>query len=98
MGTSYEQLGDFNSAVVQYLKVPYLASGGGLWVVTAELKAAECYVKIGRGDAAREIYNRIIRNHGAGSNWGKLAQKGLDSITEDETEDEQSVNTRSANP
>jgi tetratricopeptide (TPR) repeat protein len=98
MGTSYEQLGDYQSAVVQYLKVPYLASGGGLWVVTAELKAAECYVKIDRSDAAREIYNRVIRKHGAGSNWGKLAKRGLDSIAQDESDDEQSLNTRSANP
>jgi tetratricopeptide (TPR) repeat protein len=80
MGTSYEQLGDFQSAVVQYLKVPYLASGGGLWVVTAELKAAECYGKIGRIDASREIYNRVISKYGANSNWGKLAQKGMDNL------------------
>jgi tetratricopeptide (TPR) repeat protein len=80
MGTSYEQLGDFQSAVVQYLKVPYLARGGGLWVVTAELKAAECYAKIGRIDASKEIYNRVITKYGAGSNWGKLARKGLDGL------------------
>ena len=39
MGTSYERLGDYQSAVVEYLKVPYLATGGGMWIVTAQLKA-----------------------------------------------------------
>jgi len=82
MGTSYEQLGDYQSAVVEYLKVPYLASGGGMWIVTAQLKAAECYVKLERPDAARDIYNKVIRNHGANSNWGKISQKALDELGE----------------
>lgn len=81
MGTSYEQLQDYQAAVVEYLKVPYLASGGGMWVVTAQLKAAECYLKIERAAAAREIYNKVIRAHGATSNWGKIAQKGLDEMS-----------------
>jgi TolA-binding protein len=80
MGTSYEQLGDYQSAVVEYLKVPYLASGGGMWVVTAQLKAADCYIKIDRDDAAREIYGKVIRAHGATSNWGGMAQKKLDEL------------------
>jgi tetratricopeptide (TPR) repeat protein len=95
MGTSYERMGDYQSAVVQFLKVPYLASGGGLWVVTAELKAAECYAKIERDEAAREIYNRVINKYGAGSNWGKLARKGLDSL--DNNVNEQSRNTDGSN-
>lgn len=95
MGTSYERLGDYQSAVVQFLKVPYLASGGGLWVVTAELKAAECYARIDRDDAAREIYNRVMQKYGAGSNWGKLAQKGLDALDGDANE--QSNNTGGSN-
>ncbi|MCH7549475.1 MAG: tetratricopeptide repeat protein, partial [Candidatus Krumholzibacteriota bacterium] len=81
MGTSYEQLEDYQSAVVEYLKVSYLASGGGMWVVTAQLKAAECYVKIDRDQAARKIYNKVIRAHGASSNWGKIAQKGIDGLS-----------------
>jgi tetratricopeptide (TPR) repeat protein len=96
IGTSYERMGNYQEAVVQFLKVPYLASGGGLWVVTAELKAAECYAKIERDDAAREIYNRVISRYGAGSNWGKLARKGLDSL--DDESNQQSRNTDGSNP
>jgi tetratricopeptide (TPR) repeat protein len=95
MGTSYERMGDYQSAVVQYLRVPYLASGGGLWVVTAELKAAECYGRIDRDDAAREIYNRVILKYGAGSNWGKLAKKGIDSL--DQKANEHSRNLDGSN-
>jgi tetratricopeptide (TPR) repeat protein len=80
MGQSYEQLGNFQAAVVEYLKVPYLARAGGMWIVTAQLKAAECYRRIDRPDAAREIYTKVLNNHGANSNWGKLAQQGLDAI------------------
>jgi tetratricopeptide (TPR) repeat protein len=96
MGTSYERMGDYQSAVVQFLRVPYLASSGGLWVVTAELKAAECYAKINRDEAAREIYNRVIQKYGAGSNWGKLAKKGIDSLGE--KANEQSSNLDGSNP
>jgi tetratricopeptide (TPR) repeat protein len=80
MGQSYEQLGNFQAAVVEYLKVPYLARAGGMWIVTAQLKAAECYRRIDRPDAAREIYTKVLNNHGANSNWGKLAQQGIDAI------------------
>jgi TolA-binding protein len=80
MGQSYEQLGNYQAAVVEYLKVPYLARGGGMWIVTAQLKAAECYTRIDRPDAARDIYTKVLNNHGPNSNWGKLAQKGLDEI------------------
>lgn len=81
MASAYEQLGDFQSAVVEYLKVPFLSSGGGAWVVTAQLKAAECYTRIDRNDAAREIYNRVVQQYGVGSNWGKLAKEKIDGMT-----------------
>ncbi len=80
MGQSHEQLGDWRAAVVDYLRVPYLASGSGMWVVTARLKAAECYRKLGRNRAAREIYEKVLRTHGAASNWGRLARKALDAL------------------
>jgi tetratricopeptide (TPR) repeat protein len=98
MGASYERMGDYQQAVVQYLKVPYLASSGGLWVVTAELKAAECYARIDRDDSAREIYNRVIARYGAGSNWGKLAKDGLEALDDDDNNNQQSRNSDGSNP
>jgi len=80
MGMSYERMNDYQSAVVEYLKVPYLATGGGMWIVTAQLKAAECYTHIERPKAARDIYAKVLRSHGADSNWGKIAQKGLNEL------------------
>jgi tetratricopeptide (TPR) repeat protein len=77
VGQSYEQLGNTQAAVVEYLKVPYLAKSGGMLIVTAQLKAAECYAKISRPGAARDLYTKVLNAHGANSNWGKLAQKGL---------------------
>ena len=60
MGQSYERLGDYQSAVVEYLKVPYLSRSGGMWVVTAQLKAAECYTRIDRDGAARDLYGKVL--------------------------------------
>jgi|GEM_PF-3049978 len=80
IGQSYEQLKDYSNGVVAYLKVPYLAAGTGMWVVTARLKAAECYRKLGRNSAAREIYEKVLRTHGEKSNWGRVARKALDEL------------------
>ena len=89
IGMSYERLGDYQSAVVQYLKVSYLHPGEGMWVVTAQLKAAECYQAINRDKPAREIYEKVIRKYGAGSNWGKIAQKGINEINGNTQETQQ---------
>jgi TolA-binding protein len=77
LGTCHQTLGDCTSAIVEYLKVPYLLPGEAMWAVTAQLKAAECYVAIQRYDSAKEIYNRVIQKFGAASNWGRVADKAL---------------------
>ncbi|NIO00920.1 MAG: tetratricopeptide repeat protein [Candidatus Latescibacteria bacterium] len=76
-GICHQTLGDFQAAIVEYLKVPYLLPSQAMWAVTAQLKAAECYTSVGRYQAAREIYTSVIERFGASSNWGKVAQKAL---------------------
>lgn len=79
-GVCYQNLGDFQSAIVEFLKVPYLTPGQGMWGVTSQLKAAECYMAIERYESARNIYTSVLQRHGAASNWGKVAQKALTDI------------------
>jgi len=79
-GVCHQNLGDFQSAIVEFLKVPYLTPGQGMWGVTSQLKAAECYMAIQRYDSARNIYQSVLQSYGAGSNWGKVAQKALAEI------------------
>ncbi|MFH1754545.1 MAG: tetratricopeptide repeat protein [Candidatus Latescibacterota bacterium] len=79
-GVCHQNLGDFQSAIVEFLKVPYLTPGQGMWGVTSQLKAAECYMAIQRYESARNIYSSVVQRYGAGSNWGKVAQKALTDI------------------
>ena len=89
-GVCHQNLGDFQSAIVEFLKVPYLTPGQGMWGVTAELKAAECYMAIQRYESARNIYANVLQRYGAGSNWGKVAQKALTDIDNIEQKQEKS--------
>ncbi len=85
-GVCYQTLGDYQSAIVEYLKVPYLLPSEAIWAVTSQLKAAECYVSIRRYEAARSIYTQVIERFGAGSDWGRVARKGLAQLESEETE------------
>jgi tetratricopeptide (TPR) repeat protein len=77
IGICHQTLGDYSSAIVEYLKVPYLLPSEAMWAVTSQLKAAECYVAIGRYESAKEIYTRVVQKFGASSNWGRVADKAL---------------------
>ncbi len=80
-GISLKQQGKYGSAVREFLRVPYLKTGG-MWGVTAKLEAADCYERMGEVDQAEKIYRDVLSSHGAGSDWGKLAKKALDRIEE----------------
>ncbi len=66
-------------AVRDFLRVPYLKTGG-MWGVTAKLEAASCYEKIGERDEAEKIYRAVISSHGEGSDWGRVAREALERL------------------
>jgi len=78
-GVSLKNMNRFKEAAAEFLRVPYLKTGG-MWGVTAKLEAASCYEKLGEVDEARKLCKEIISSYGNGSDWGKLAQKILDRI------------------
>ena len=78
-GISLKNLGRCGEAVREFLRVPYLRTGG-MWGVTAKLEAAACYEEIDELDQARDIYNDVISSHGAGSDWGRVAKEALDRL------------------
>lgn len=80
-GISLKHQGKFGNAVREFLRVPYLKTGG-MWGVTAKLEAADCYEKMGEVGQAEKIYRDVLSAHGAGSDWGKLAKEALDRIAE----------------
>ncbi|MDD3643249.1 MAG: tetratricopeptide repeat protein, partial [Candidatus Krumholzibacteria bacterium] len=78
-GISLKSLDRCDEAIREFLRVPYLRTGG-MWGVTSKLEAASCYERLGRLDEAKEIYRQIVSSHGEGSDWGSLARKSLDRL------------------
>jgi TolA-binding protein len=78
-GISLKNLGRYSEAVSEFLRVPYLRTGG-MWGVTSKLEAAACYESVGEIEEARKIYQDVMRSHGAGSDWGRVASEALERI------------------
>jgi TolA-binding protein len=78
-GICLKNLDRCDEAVRDFLRVPYLRTGG-MWGVTAKLEAASCYEKIGERDEAEKIYRAVISSHGEGSDWGRVAREALDRL------------------
>lgn len=77
---SLAQLGRHEEAATEFLRIPYLYPESGQLPVTAQLKAGEAYEKLGRLDAAAQIYRRVIAAHGASSQWGAEATRRLQRV------------------
>jgi TolA-binding protein len=77
---SLEKLQRFEEAAAAYLKIPYLYPKSGQLPVTAQLKAAGVYQKMGQLDAATKLYQKVIKQHGAKSQWGAEAVRRLDAM------------------
>lgn len=80
-GVSLKNLGRYAEAVREFLRVPYLRTGG-MWGVTSKLEAAACYERLGERDEALKIYRDVIRDHGPASDWGRVASEAVQRITE----------------
>jgi len=71
---------DYEQAVNEYLKVSYSYPDLAQWSATAELKAADAYVRMGKTDRARSLLERIIAKYGRTSDWGREAGKVLERL------------------
>ena len=81
IGDCYMEKGQYQKAIIEYLKVKYISKPSKLnWAVTAQYKAGLAYMKLGNMDAASKIFKKIIIEQGAASPFGKGAQKKLDEI------------------
>ncbi len=78
-GVSLKNMERYDEAVREFLRVPYLKTGG-MWGVTSKLEAAICYERLGQKDQAVDIYERIVAAYGEGSDWGSMAGKALERI------------------
>jgi TolA-binding protein len=73
-------MGEYQEAVLEYMKIAYLNEDQFLFAVTARLRAADSYAYLGEKDQAVELYQGIIRRYGADSDYGRTAQAHLDNV------------------
>ncbi|RJR28240.1 MAG: outer membrane protein assembly factor BamD [Candidatus Latescibacterota bacterium] len=80
-GMSLKSLQRYDEAIREFLRVPYLRTGG-MWGVTSKLEAASCYELAGDLAQAKVIYDGVLAAHGASSDWGRVASDALRRIGE----------------
>jgi len=69
--------GNYEQAIIEYLKVAYLHRSQAMWAVTAEYEAAKAYEKLGSPREAEKLYKRIKARYGPESEWAQAAEKRL---------------------
>ncbi len=78
---SYKERGDFRKAASEFLKVKYLTKPSKLpWHVTALFETGRCFLRLNETAQARTIFERILREQGSTSNFGRFALKQLQSL------------------
>lgn len=77
----YKEMGNFERATAEYLKVKYLTPRTKLpWHVTALFETGRCLLRLDEVEQAKKMFQRIVREQGAGSNFGRFALKQLEEI------------------
>ncbi len=81
LGLCYTKTGEYQKALTELLKVPYLYSGEGKWGVTAEFEAARIYERRGEYERAKSLYRKIVRTDGETGQFGRAANKRLKQLS-----------------
>ena len=81
IGECYAGKGDFKRAVSEYLKISYLSRPTKLnWGVTAQFQAGVAYMKAGEPENAKKIFEKIVRQQGKTTVFGKPAQQKIEEL------------------
>ncbi|MBN2201898.1 tetratricopeptide repeat protein [bacterium] len=81
IGKCYAEMGRFDEAIFEFLKVKYLCPPTQLpWAATALYEAGMAYLRIQRPESAKEMFSRIVRSEGVSSDLGRIAKQRADAI------------------
>jgi tetratricopeptide (TPR) repeat protein len=81
IGKCYAEMGRFDDAIFEFLKVKYLCPATKLpWASTALYEAGMAYLRLQRPDPARQMFTRIVQTEGASSDLGRIARQRADEI------------------
>ena len=64
IGDCYQQSGELERAIVEYLKVTYLYPGESMWALTARYMAAQSYQEVGAYDKAIKLFKKVALESG----------------------------------
>jgi tetratricopeptide (TPR) repeat protein len=81
IGENYKEMGNFEKATAEFLKVKYLTQPTKLpWHVTAMFEAARSLLRLGDIEQSKRLFQRIVREQGAESNFGRFALQQLEEL------------------
>lgn len=82
LGETYYYKGDYQQAILEFLKVPYIvnAKGAEYWTATSLYMAGQAYERMGKYDKAISMYQQIIDRPGIDVNFKAGAHKEIDRI------------------
>ncbi|MDM7924537.1 MAG: tetratricopeptide repeat protein [bacterium] len=81
IGKCYAEMGRFDEAIFEFLKVKYLCPPTQLpWAATALYEAGMAYLRLQRPDSARQMFTRIVQSEGVTSDLGRIAKQRADAI------------------
>ncbi len=81
IGKCYAEMGRFDEAIFEFLKVKYLCPPTQLpWAATALYEAGIAYLRLQRPDSARQMFTRIVQSEGVSSDLGRIAKQRADAI------------------
>ena len=74
--------GDYQQAILDFLKVPYLVTKKGKidWTATSLYMSGQAYEKMGRSDQALTMYKQIIDRSGIDETFKAAARKEIDRV------------------
>jgi tetratricopeptide (TPR) repeat protein len=82
IGEAYFYKGEYQQAILQCLKVPYLVTKRGKadWVSTSYYVAGQSYEKMSRFDLAITMYKKIIESKDTDAEFKTAAQREIDRV------------------
>jgi TolA-binding protein len=82
IGEAYYDKGDYEQAILEYLKVPYLVSRQGKvnWTATALYMAGQSYEKMSKFNQAIEMYQQVIDRSGIDATFKAAAKKEIERV------------------
>jgi TolA-binding protein len=83
IGEAYFYKGDYQQAILEFLKVPYLVTKKTKvdWVATSYYMAGQSYEKMSKFDQAVTMYKQIISRPGIDATFKTGAQREIDRVT-----------------